>query len=327
MKTILKKLLEYESLSRKEAKEILIHMTNGQYNSSEISSFLTIYMMRSITVEELEGFRDALLEVCISLDVREYDLIDICGTGGDGKDTFNISTISAIVAAASGQMVAKHGNVGVSSSVGSSNILEYLGYTFTNDTSLLKEQLEKTGICFLHAPLFHPALKHVAPIRKELGLKTFFNMIGPLVNPAFPKKQMIGVFSLELARTYGYMFQKTETKFAIVHSLDGYDEISLTEKCKIISNTGESIMSPSDLGFETINPQNIIAGKDIKNSAEIFVNILNGTATKEQTNVVLANAGLALSLSTPSKNILDCIQIARETIQSQKAFRLLKTIL
>ncbi|MDI9355623.1 MAG: anthranilate phosphoribosyltransferase [Chitinophagaceae bacterium] len=327
MKTILKKLLEYESLSRKEAKEILIHMTNGQYNSSEISSFLTIYMMRSITVEELEGFRDALLEVCISLDVREYDLIDICGTGGDGKDTFNISTISAIVAAASGQMVAKHGNVGVSSSVGSSNILEYLGYTFTNDTSLLKEQLEKTGICFLHAPLFHPALKHVAPIRKELGLKTFFNMIGPLVNPAFPKKQMIGVFSLELARTYGYMFQKTETKFAIVHSLDGYDEISLTEKCKIISNTGESIMSPSDLGFETINPQNIIAGKNIKNSAEIFVNILNGTATKEQTNVVLANAGLALSLSTPSKNILDSIQIARETIQSQKAFRLLKKIL
>ena len=326
MKSILKKLLEYGLLSREEAKDILIHITNGQYNASEISSFLTVYMMRSITVEELEGFRDALLEICIPLDLKEYDLMDLCGTGGDGKDTFNISTVSAIVVAASGQMVAKHGNVGVSSSVGSSNILEYFGYTFTNDISILKEQLENTGICFLHAPLFHPAMKNVAPIRKELGLKTFFNMIGPLVNPALPTKQMIGVFHLELARIYGYLFQKTKKKFAIVHSIDGYDEISLTEKCKIISNTGEYIISPSELGFEKIHPQSILAGKDIKSSADIFVKILEGTATKEQTNVVLANAGLALSLSHTSKSIRECIYIAKETIESQKAFHLFKKI-
>ena len=207
MKNILNRLINHEVLAKQEAKDILVNISNGSYNTSQIAAFLTVYMMRSITVEELEGFRDALLELCLAVDLSEYNPIDLCGTGGDGKDTFNISTLSSFIAAGAGVKVTKHGNYGVSSACGSSNVMEHLGIKFSNDKDFLKRSIEETGICVLHAPLFHPAMKNVAPIRRELGVKTFFNMLGPMVNPAFPTNQMVGVFNLELARMYGYLYQ------------------------------------------------------------------------------------------------------------------------
>src|SRR5210317_386114 len=234
MKAILNRLIQHQQLSKEEARQMIINIAEGQYNTSQIASFLTVYMIRSISLEELEGFREALLELCIAIDLSEFNAIDLCGTGGDNKDTFNISTLSAFVTAGAGVNVTKHGNYGVSSSCGSSNVLEYLGIKFSNNFDFLRKSIEKCGICILHAPLFHPAMKHVAPIRKELGLKTFFNILGPLVNPSFPKNQIVGVYSLELARLYSYLFQKTKKNYAIIHSLDGYDEISLTGATKII---------------------------------------------------------------------------------------------
>ena len=236
MKEILNRLIKYKTLNEVESKDILIKISNGELNNSQISSFLTVYMMRNITLQELKGFKDALIELCIKVDLKEFDTIDLCGTGGDGKDTFNISTLASFVTAGSGCKVAKHGNYGVSSGCGSSNVLESLGIKFTNDYDILKKAIDKSGICFLHAPLFHPAMKNVAPIRKELGMKTFFNMLGPLVNPSMPKKQIVGVFNLELARIYNYLLQKTDKKYSIIYSLDGYDEISLTNDTKIYSN-------------------------------------------------------------------------------------------
>lgn len=233
MKQILSYLLEHKTLSKEEAKSTLLRIGRGEINPGQIAAFMTVYMMRSITVQELEGFRDSMLELCLPIDMKEFDPIDLCGTGGDGKDTFNVSTCASFVVAGAGVKVSKHGNYGVSSSVGSSTIMEHFGYKFTNDKDILRKQMEECGICFMHAPLFHPAMKNVGPIRKELGLKTFFNMLGPMINPAFPKKQMVGVFSLELARLYGYLYQQSKKDFMIVHSLDGYDEISLTCAFKI----------------------------------------------------------------------------------------------
>ena len=235
MKEILDHLINYRSLDRERSKEVLTNLARGTYNQSQVAAFLTVYMMRTITVEELAGFREAMLELCLFTDLSEFEAMDLCGTGGDGKDTFNISTLSSFVVAGAGQNVVKHGNNGVSSVCGSSNVLQQLGYEFTNDRDKLRRNLEDAGICFLHAPLFHPAMKNVAPIRKELGMKTFFNMLGPLVNPTFPKKQLIGVFNLELARLYGYLLQEAKSDFAVVHGLDGYDEISLTGPFKVIS--------------------------------------------------------------------------------------------
>ena len=235
MKQLLNRLINQENISSEEAKQVLVNISNGMYNQSQIASFLTIFMMRSITLEELKGFRDALLELCIPIDLADFNAIDLCGTGGDGKDTFNISTLSSFVTAGAGVKVAKHGNYGVSSACGSSNVMEYLGIKFSNDEDFLKHTIDKAGICVLHAPLFHPAMKNVAPIRRELGVKTFFNMLGPMVNPSFPKNQMVGVFNLELLRMYGYLYQNTDKNYSIVHALDGYDEISLTGKTKVIS--------------------------------------------------------------------------------------------
>ena len=232
MKDILNRLINHETISKEEARNVLVNISAGKYNHSQIAAFLTVYMMRSITLEELEGFRDALLEMCLSTDLAQYDPIDLCGTGGDGKDTFNISTLACFVTAGAGVKVAKHGNYGVSSGCGSSNVMEHLGIKFSNEQDFLKRSMDEAGICFLHAALFHPAMKNVAPIRKELGVKTFFNMLGPMVNPAFPKNQVVGVFSLELARMYAYLYQKTDKNFTILHALDGYDEISLTGNTK-----------------------------------------------------------------------------------------------
>src|SRR3990170_6864948 len=256
MKAILSELIDHRSLTKETAKQVLVDLTSGKFNPSQTAAFMTVYMMRSITVDELQGFRDAMLEQCLRVDF-DQPVMDVCGTGGDGKNTFNLSTLSSFVVAAAGQPVAKHGNYGVSSACGSSNLLEHFGYKFTNNVDELKRSLDRANICFMHAPLFHPAMKNVAPIRKELGVKTFFNMLGPMVNPAFPKRQLVGVFSLELARQYGYLYQNTDKDFVILHSLDGYDEISLTGAFKYFFNGGERLAEPADLGLPNLTLEDI----------------------------------------------------------------------
>ena len=291
----LNRLINHEILEKDDAKQILVNIAKGDYNTSQIAAFLTVYMMRSITIEELEGFRDALLELCLAVDLSEYNPIDLCGTGGDGKDTFNISTLSSFVTAGAGIKVTKHGNYGVSSTCGSSNVMEFLGIKFSNEVDFLKKSIDEAGICVLHAPLFHPAMKNVAPIRRELAVKTFFNMLGPMVNPAFPKNQIVGVFNLELARMYGYLYQNTDKNFTILHALDGYDEISLTGDTKTISNGSESIIKPSDFDLSPVKANEIVGGDDIPSSAQIFMNVLSGKGTQAQNNVVYANAGVAIA--------------------------------
>lgn len=321
MKKILNHLFEHKTFSRDESKEILTNITLGKYNPSQMAAFMAAYCMRSITVDELEGFRDGMLELCLKTDLSDYELIDLCGTGGDGKDTFNISTLASFVVAGAGYKVSKHGNYGVSSGCGSSNVMEYLGYKFSNDIDHLKRSLDNAGICFLHAPLFHAAMKTVAPIRKELGIKTFFNMLGPLVNPARPKFQMVGVFSLELARLYAYLFQKSKTGYTIVHALEGYDEISLTCDFKTFSPEGEHIHSISDLGFERIDPSKIGGGSSVQESAEIFKAVLDGEGSQEQNNVVLCNAAVAIRTIKPEKSFADCFYEAEESLNSGMALR------
>lgn len=318
MKEILNRLINQESISSEEAKSVLVNISNGVYNQSQIASFLTVYMMRSITIEELRGFRDALLELCIPVELEGFNTIDLCGTGGDGKDTFNISTLSSFVAAGAGLHVTKHGNYGVSSACGSSNVMEHLGIKFSNDIDFLKRSLVEAGICVLHAPLFHPAMKNVAPIRRELGVKTFFNMLGPMVNPAFPKNQMVGVFNLELLRLYGYLYQETDKNYAIVHALDGYDEISLTGKTKVISNRSETLFEPLDLGVNQIMAKEIFGGNSVKEAADIFLKVIKGEGTEAQNNVVFANAGLAIATV---KNIShkEGFDLAKESLFSGKA--------
>ncbi|OZV69071.1 anthranilate phosphoribosyltransferase [Winogradskyella aurantia] len=318
MKEILNRLINQESISSEEAKNVLVNISKGEYNESQIASFLTVYMMRSITIEELRGFRDALLELCIPVELDGYNTIDLCGTGGDGKDTFNISTLSAFVAAGAGIQVTKHGNYGVSSACGSSNVMEYLGIKFTNNIEFLKRSLDETGICVLHAPLFHPAMKNVAPIRRALGVKTFFNMLGPMVNPAFPKNQMVGVFNLELLRLYGYLYQETDKNYAVVHALDGYDEISLTGKTKVISNNAETLIDPSDLGVPQIEQSAIFGGHTVKQAADLFMEIINGKGTEAQNNVVCANAGLAIS-TTKQIAHKDGFEMAKASLLSGNA--------
>ena len=295
MKETLNRLINHEILSKDDAKQILVNIAKGDYNTSQIAAFLTVYMMRSITIEELEGFRDALLELCVAVDLSDYNPIDLCGTGGDGKDTFNISTLASFVTAGAGIHVTKHGNYGVSSKCGSSNVMEFLGIKFSNEADFLKKSMEEAGICVLHAPLFHPAMKNVGPIRKELAVKTFFNMLGPMVNPAFPKNQMVGVFNLELARMYGYLYQNTDKNFTVLHALDGYDEISLTGATKTISNGTENMLEPVDFGIQAVKASEIVGGDDVADSAQIFLNILKGKGTEAQNNVVCANAGVAIA--------------------------------
>ncbi len=326
MKAILNKLLNHETLSASEARQILVNISKGIYNQSQITCFLSVFMMRNITIDELKGFRDALLELCIAVDLKAYNPIDLCGTGGDGKDTFNISTLASFVTAGTGVAVAKHGNYGVSSSCGSSNVMEYLGISFSNNTDVLKRSIEKAGICVLHAPLFHPAMKYVAPIRRELGIKTFFNMLGPMVNPAFPKNQMVGVFNLELQRLYGYLYQNTDKNYSIVYALDGYDELSLTGKAKIITNTSETLFSPEDLNLPLINKAAIFGGDSVKSSATIFLNIINGKGTDAQNNVVCANAGLAIATSKQITH-KEGFELAKEALFSGKAKKSLDTLI
>ncbi len=319
MKQILNHLFEYKTLTREQAKQALTGIGRGDYNPAQVASFLTVYMMRSIRVEELEGFRDAMLELCLPVDLSAYDAMDLCGTGGDGKDTFNISTLAAFVVAGAGQRVAKHGNHGVSSMCGSSTVMERLGYTFTNDVGELQRKMETAGICFLHAPLFHPAMKNVAPIRRELGVKTFFNVLGPMVNPANPQKQLVGVFNLELARLYAYLYQQTDKQFMILHSLDGYDEVSLTGPFKVITNNAEQLLNPEQLHLPTLTQASIAGGETVDESARIFRDVLRNTATPAQTNAVLANAAMALLAAGKTSNREEAVGLARESLESGRA--------
>ena len=325
MKNILNRLINHETLSREEAKNVLVNISNGSYNTSQIASFLTVYMMRSVSIEELSGFREALLDLCIRIDLSAYNTIDLCGTGGDGKDTFNISTLASFVAAGAGIKVAKHGNYGLSSISGSSNVMEKLGIKFSNDADYLERSIDQAGIAILHAPLFHPAMKNVGPIRKDLAVKTFFNMVGPMVNPSFPQNQLVGVFNLELARMYAYLYQKTNVNFTILHSLDGYDEVSLTGPTKLITSDREAMLIPEDFGVSLLAQSQIEGGTTIDDSAQLFIDIISGKGTEAQNNVVCANAAMAIATLTKCTP-LEGFQIANESLLSGKAHLSLKKL-
>ena len=321
MKKILNQLLEHKSLSREQAREVLHSISTGTHSESVLAAFMTVYLMRSITIDELQGFRDALLELCIRVDLGGSDVIDIVGTGGDGKNTFNISTLSCFIVAGTGNKVAKHGNYGSSSISGSSNVMEELGYRFKNDPAALKRELDEANICFLHAPLFHPALKAVAQVRKNLGVRTLFNMLGPLVNPAFPRYQLIGVYNLEMARIYNYMLQQDDRIYAIIHALDGYDEISLTGDTKVITREGEKIYDAVQLGKRSVSPADIFGGNTVEEAATIFMKILKGEGSWAQHAVVLANAAMALHVTGKYSSYDECYNLAVESLESGAALR------
>lgn len=327
MKKILQYLFEHKTLLREQAKDILLKMSAGEYNESEMSAFITVFLMRSITIEELQGFRDALLALCVKIDLNGHLVMDIVGTGGDGKNTFNISTLSCFIVAGAGQKVAKHGNYGATSISGSSNVMEQLGYRFKNDNGLLLKEIETSNICFLHAPFFHPALKIVGPIRKNLGVRTFFNMLGPMVNPASPAFQLVGVYNLEMARIYNYLLQQTGKAFTIIHSLDGYDEISLTNDTKVITNEGEKVMTPEQLGKRMVVAEDIYGGNTVEEAAKIFTKIISGEGSWAQNAVVLANAAMALHCTGNYNSYEDAYLAAVDSLDSGKAYRSLKTLI
>lgn len=327
MKSILSDLFDHKKLSRAEAKEILLRISAREFNHVQISSFITVYNMRPISIAELQGFRDALLELCVKVDLGRTDTLDIVGTGGDGKNTFNISTTSAVVIAGAGYKVTKHGSYGVSSAVGSSNVLMGLGYEFTNDSDSLKRQLDKANLCFLHAPLFHPAMKEVVPVRKQLGMKSFFNMLGPLVNPIQPDYQVFGTFNLELSRLYQYVMQETGRRFVILYALDGYDEISLTDKVKVRTNETEKVLVPKDFGKVALQQADLYGGETVEEAATIFRNVLNNECTQAQLDVVTANAGMAIHCIKPTQSLADCVAEAKESIESKRALQGFKTLL
>ncbi len=327
MKKILNYLFEYKTLSRSQATELLLQVGEGRYSDAEIASLCTVYLMRSISIEELQGFRDALLQMALQPNLSSHQLMDIVGTGGDGKNTFNISTLSCFIVAGTGTKIAKHGNYGATSISGSSNVMEQLGYQFTTDSTILNKQLDNAGICFLHAPLFHPALKNVATVRKSLGVRTFFNMLGPMANPAQPHFQLVGVFNLEMARIYNYLLQQGNSSYTILHSLDGYDEISLTADTKVINILGEQIMTPEMLGKRTVLPVDLHGGNSPEEAAAIFQKILKGQGSWAQNAVVIANAAMALHAMNQWGSYENCYQMAVESLESGKAYQALKNLL
>jgi anthranilate phosphoribosyltransferase len=322
MKNILRRLFNYEHLGKAEAQEVLIDIADEKYPPAQVAAFITVYLMRPILLHELEGFQQALLDLARPVDLEGLDAIDLCGTGGDGKNTFNISTLAAIVVAGAGYHVCKHGNYGVSSVCGSSNVLEHLGYRFVNDQDTIKRQLDKHKLCFLHAPLFHPAMKSVAPIRKELAVKTFFNMLGPLVNPASPPYQYTGVFNPNIGRLYHYTMERSERiNYAVVHSHDGYDEISLTGSFQLLSRNEQRILDPAQIGFEPVAADHIFGGTSVNDCAALFLDILGGKGSKQQSDVVIANAGMAIHCMEPERTYRECMGLASESLQSGKALK------
>lgn len=326
MKNILQHLFEYKTLTRKEACDVLENISKGIYSDTEIASFVTVFLMRSITIDEMHGFRDALLNLCVPVDLNGYEVTDIVGTGGDGKNTFNISTLSCFIFAGTGNKVAKHGNYGATSVSGSSNVMESLGYRFSNDQDKLTKEVEEANICFFHAPLFHPALKAVAPVRKNLGVRTFFNMLGPLVNPCRSVKRMIGVYNLEIARLYRYILENEPEDFSIIHSLDGYDEISLTADTRVITRKGEKTFDALYLGKRTASPSDLYGGNSIDEAAKLFYKILDGKGSWAQNAVVFANAAMALKTTT-GKDYEECYNMSVESLESGKAMGQFKKLI
>ncbi len=326
MKKLLNLLFENYTLSEQEAYQIMVEISEEKYSAVELASFLTVFNMRNITLNELKGYRKALLELCKTVDLPR-NAIDVVGTGGDGKDTFNISTLSCFVLAGAGEKVVKQGNYGASSVSGSSNMLESFGYEFSTDQDKLQKEFDQAGITFLHAPLFHPALAKVAPIRKGLAVKTFFNLMGPLVNPVQPQFQNLGTFDVKTARLYHYVMQNSEINYSISTALAGYDEISLTSPTKVYNNSGEYILQSEDFGFKTIQPDEIKGGESIADNAKLFLNILENNATEAQKNVVLANSALALKTIYPTKELKECVVIANESLESKRALNAFKKII
>lgn len=327
MKEILLYLSDQNILSKEEARDIMYKIGTGTFSEAEIASFLTIYLMRKITPQELSGFREALLDLCMRVDLSGFNTIDVCGTGGDGKNTFNISTLSAFVIAGTGAKVVKHGNNAVSSSSGSSNIMEYYGYKFSNDSKKIRRELENFHISYLHAPLFHPAMKYVAPVRKKLKVKTFFNILGPMVNPAFPNNQLIGVFNNEVMELYGRVYENTGINHIILHSSKGFDEICLTGDLNYMQNGLKKIMKVQELGFVEIPSSDLRGGSTIEESAEIFIRILENKGTPSQNNVVIANAAMGLQCYYPKKEYNECLQMARKSLLEGNALKVFKSIM
>ncbi|MEA1847863.1 anthranilate phosphoribosyltransferase [Chryseobacterium sp. MHB01] len=327
MKEILEYLFNHHTLSKSQAKAIMIEIAQNKFNATEVTAFVTIFLMRNITLPELQGFREALLQMAVPVEINADDAIDIVGTGGDGKNTINISTLASFVVAGAGQKVIKHGNYGASTLTGSSNVLEQTGYVFKKTSEELQKELDQSNICFLHAPYFHPALQSVGALRKSLGLRTFFNLLGPLVNPAKPRFSVIGVYNLEIARIYQYLLQKDERELMIVHGMDGYDEISLTHDTKIITKEGEKVYSTSDLDFEPVTAESIQAGSSIQETAEIFKNILQGKGTSQQNAVVLVNAAIALFHTKKFGDYNNCLTLAKESLYSGEALNSFELLL
>lgn len=317
-------MFEHKNLSREEARDVMLNIADGRYNDAQLSAFMTVFLMRSITTEELTGFRDAILERRLPVDFDNVKAIDIVGTGGDGKNTFNISTATCFVVAGAGEKVIKHGNYGASSVSGASNVLEHHGVKFTADIEKLRRSLDESGVCYLHAPFFSPALKSVAPVRKALAVRNFFNMLGPLVNPVRPHHQLLGVYNLKMMRLYNYIAQNEGISCTIVHSLDGYDEISLTSPFKVSNAAGEKMYTPSDLGFDTHSQSDIYGGDTVADAAAIFDRVLEGTSNAAQRDCVVANAAFALATLNPEMSLTDARAKAEESIDSGRALNSFK---
>ncbi|MFI3295385.1 MAG: anthranilate phosphoribosyltransferase [Rikenellaceae bacterium] len=324
MKKILSQLFEYESLSVDQARELFLNIANGAYNQAQLASLITVFLMRNISLEELDGFRSGLLELAQPLDFGTHDYIDIVGTGGDGKDTFNVSSCASVVVASAGYKVVKHGNYAASSVSGASNVMENHGVRFSNDNDLLRRSLDESNLVYLHAPVFNSAMRAVAEVRRNLGIRSFFNMLGPMINPASPRYQLLGVYNLAMQRLYCYMFQKYGKEFSVVHSLDGYDEISLTSAFRVSSTSGEKIYQPEDLGFERCAQSALYGGATTDEAARIFSSVLDGSSTVAQRDCVVANAGFAINVIEAEKSIEECLAIAREAISSGRALQTFK---
>lgn len=327
MKETLNYLFEGNALTRESAKKTLYDLASGKFSEIEMSAFLTVFNMRKVKPQELAGFRDAMLDLAVQLKFDGYDLIDVCGTGGDEKNTFNISTLSAFVVAGTGAHVVKHGNYAVSSACGSSNIFEYFGYKFSNDNHKLLTEIEKTGICYMHAPMFHPAMKNIAPVRKALKIKTFFNILGPMINPAKPNYQLVGVYNEEVQHLYAEVYQQLGINHIIVYSIDGYDEISLTGDFRYISHDIHEILDPSSLGFLKVKKDDIFGGNSVAEAAAIFYRILNGEGTEAQKSVVIANSAMAIKCLYPEKKIDECVSMVKESLEGKKAIKKFKDLI
>lgn len=324
MKEILQRLVAGESLSSAETEQVLVNITREAYPQEQVTAFIMGIQMRGISVDELLGLRSGVLKTGVPVNFDEYKPIDIVGTGGDGKNTFNISTCACFVVAGAGYKVAKHGNYAATSVSGASNVIEGHGVKFTNDEGQLRRSIEECGIAYLHAPLFAKALKFVGGIRKALQIPTCFNLLGPIVNPCRPAYQVLGVANLNQMRLYNNVYQKMGIGYCIVNSLDGYDEISLTGDFKAQTKSMEDIFTPASLGLDVVKPSDIYGGETKEDAIKIFDSILDGTAKKSQTDVVVANAAFAIHAIEPQKSVAECVAAARESLESKRALGTLK---